>query len=541
MPNYTSVILNIGGSTSPTSDNAIGFCKPMFNDIFLISCESVSSAGKITYYGDIINLGIWKKLNLNFGSPSLQNTIIVCIGDSLTYGAGGGSSSGASSPGNNWPDAWASLAGYTIYNCGVSGDTSGQMLARFNTDVIAYSPDYCIIECGLNDFLQGVPLATCENNILSMVNLCLANNIQPRFVHYIQRNNQMQLAINAGAYTFNPASMAQYLDDVWTYIQSLGYPCVLLNDFTDINSNNADMNYFYNAMNDYIHPSANGYKQWASGIHVSFIDISSSSLNNNVYTLYSGWEYKYYLGQQRFVIIDNNGNIVLDNSNVDTISKFPIDFTVHKSHQFEIITGDASSEGIFYIPTKLLEKVFGESPEVNNGHIPVINNVYMPNYFKPKNLSNNLYKVEPLCKDSYIEHDVIPEYTLSKYPSIIGGVQGNIGVDFDNKSRFTEQVYEDNFIPFCAVRNPVTFKAQVTNCRLVLAILGLTMYSMLEPILRPGETQNNRPIYEPWLIWGVFRFLGNHEYGGGGPGYPWDDVDSPKIDVLGDLSPNWSY
>ena len=69
--------------------------------------------------------------------------------------------------------------------------------------------------------------------------------------------------------------------------------------------------------------------------------------------------------------------------------------------------------------------------------------------------------------------------------------------------------------------------------------MGLTMFPMLEPILRANETQNNRPVYEPWLIWGVYKFLGNHEYGG--PGYPWDDEDTPDIDVLNDLSPNWSY
>ena len=138
-----------------------------------------------------------------------------------------------------------------------------------------------------------------------------------------------------------------------------------------------------------------------------------------------------------------------------------------------------------------------------------------------------------------MEYSFNPSYELVKYPSTIGGTQGHIGIDFVNKAIPSSQVYEDNFIPIYAVKVPVTFKACMLQYRWVLGILGLTMFPMLEPILRPEEEQNNRPVYEPWLIWGVFKFLGNHEYGG--PYYPWDDEDTPNIDVLDGVSPNWSY
>ena len=960
MPNNnTATILNITHFMSPTSDNALGFHIPMFEDIFLFSCELAASMERPPYYGDEINLGFWEKLNMEFGEPSVDNTKIVCIGNSLTYGAGAGGSDGSSSQGNNWPDIWAESTGLEIINAGINGNTSGQMLARFNTDVVANSPDYCIIECGTNDWLQNVTLTDVKSNIDSMVALCLANNIKPRFAHYSMRRNQLYLALNNGLY---PAigdvdNMVTYLEDIWQYEQGLGYPCVLFNDFTDVDENNADMYYFYNTMNDFVHPNVYGYRQWAYGIHLAFIDICTSTENDNIYTLYDGWKYKYYYNQKKFVILDENENVVLEKNDVITISDFPIDFSVHKSHQFEIIISDSSGVSTFYIPTKLEKKIYGESPIVNNGNVTVINNVYMPNYFKPRQLgeeenkkpvivaigssataphpqqnieypawtsrfeevsgytminvgidgnvtgqmlerfwtdvisirpdycimevgindtragdthpldstkrevhsmanlceingivpifivpippynldipdyaqigsyrarqnelktyieslgytvypyydaletstgyinldytydgvhansegnkligdmlytylddlekeydydyvrpdnplvvvigdsisagapftdnkpgdypndwaswtakfreltgyrvinqaiggttnlqtrdrfmsdvvalnpdyvivehgndcvfgisnfstttatylddiiqmcednniklifiqpvarfnmtdygsasvlpdyiqymhmmheyqttegypclvgyytpisifnegipsdtvvdqsmladgvhptlvgyeivgewltsqlldamservrveypTNDLYRVEQIYADSYIKYNVIPEYKLFKYPSTISGVQGIIDIDFANNTSFTEQVYSDNFVQFHAIKRQVTFKAQMLHYSMLLAILSLTMFPMLEPILRSGEEQNNRPIYEPWLIWGVFKFLGNHEYGG--PYYPWDDPDTPNIDVLDGISPNWSY
>lgn len=942
-----ATILNINQSMSPSSDNAIGFCKPMFEDIFLFSCELAASMDRPPYYGDEIDLGFWEKLNMEFGEP--DGTLkIVCIGNSLTEGYGGG--------GTNWPDVWKDLSGHDIINKGISGETSGQMLARFNADVVSQSPNYCIIECGTNDCHLGVPLATCKSNIQAMVSACLANNIRPRFVHYIQRKNQMQLAIDAGKYSFDPDYMAQYLEDVWEFEQSLGYPCLLLNDSTDVDEDNANMSYFYNTENDFIHPNALGYEQWASQISLGFVDMSSSMpkenlplvavigsslcsgapytmdkpdvdddiyswthtfrditnydvrnkgiagdtsdnmyarfntdvtslspdycimevcvndypafgishlqtskdntlamlniciannikpifivaiprlnqqpsvpltvtqfqewinyqkeiksyieslgytvypyydaidssvgvvdlsltsdglhpnvdgyikvgemlsnylndlskniIDNHIYSLHEGWKYKYYYNQKKFTVLDENSSIVYEKNDVVAINQFPIDFSVHKSHQFEIIINDASSFSTFYIPTGLVKKIYGDSPTVNNGYIPVINNCYLPNYFmserdeeliinpplvviigdsitagypytdnKPGEMPNdwaswtatfrelsgyrvinqaiggtksgdtwarfsadvlslnpdycivehgndcfygldnfntttavyykniadaceenniklifvqpiarvnmidydtveNLYKhkeymfkmheyekslgcpsfieyydqlderegfvnqslladgVHPtlegykivgkrltpqimayiegenksniykaryvnrlaISSDSYMKYTINPQYDLVKYPSTIGGTQGCVGVNFANKAIPTSQVYEDNFIPSHVIKTPVTFKAQMLQCRWILAIMGLTMFPMLEPILRPDEEQNNRPVYEPWLIWGVMKFLGNHEFGG--PYYPWDDEDAPNIDVMNGISPNWSY
>ena len=61
-------------------------------------------------------------------------------------------------------------------NAGVSGNNTTQMLARFNTDIVANSfpGEYCIIWGGINDLAQDIPVATTQSNIQSMVDLAKA-------------------------------------------------------------------------------------------------------------------------------------------------------------------------------------------------------------------------------------------------------------------------------------------------------------------------------------------------------------------------------
>ena len=72
---------------------------------------------------------------------------IVCIGDSLTYHT----NIYICPTEQLWPALLTKYTRHTVINSGISGNTSAQMLARFNTDVIAHAPDMCIIECGGND------------------------------------------------------------------------------------------------------------------------------------------------------------------------------------------------------------------------------------------------------------------------------------------------------------------------------------------------------------------------------------------------------
>ena len=98
---------------------------------------------------------------------------VVCIGDSLTYHTNTYICATASL----WVNLLAAAGVYSVVNSGISGNTSAQMLARFQTDVIAHAPDYCIIECGGNDPMNWD--TGTMTNIESMVTLCRNNNVIP--------------------------------------------------------------------------------------------------------------------------------------------------------------------------------------------------------------------------------------------------------------------------------------------------------------------------------------------------------------------------
>ena len=58
-----------------------------------------------------------------------------------------------------------------------------------------------------------------------------------------------------------------------------------------------------------------------------------------------------------------------------------------------------------------------------------------------------------------------------------------------------------------------------------------TIYPIYHDLLRPKSMSNNRPLYEPYLIWKVYKFKWLHRR------KPDDDY---EINVF-DLSVNWSY
>ena len=89
-----------------------------------------------------------------------QPLTIVAIGSSSTFGAG------ASSPAMSYPSRLAielrallPRTSITVINRGVNGDTTQEMLARFDRDVFAAHPDLVLWQVGSNAVLLGRPLA----------------------------------------------------------------------------------------------------------------------------------------------------------------------------------------------------------------------------------------------------------------------------------------------------------------------------------------------------------------------------------------------
>lgn len=110
----------------------------------------------------------------------------VCMGDSLTSVI----DQIVSSAETYWTYLVQLQTGIRMINKGIGGETSAQNLARFNTDVLSYSPKYCTIMTGANDIYvyfntktntteDPSIYTTALKNIDSMVQMCKDNDIIP--------------------------------------------------------------------------------------------------------------------------------------------------------------------------------------------------------------------------------------------------------------------------------------------------------------------------------------------------------------------------
>jgi acyl-CoA thioesterase I len=105
---------------------------------------------------------LWPSPYSRVRNLSSRGTNIIAFGDSLTAGYG-------ASAGEDYPSRLAILIGKPVINAGVSGDTTESALARVDADVLARDPRVVIIGLGGNDFLRGVPIASTEANLRSII------------------------------------------------------------------------------------------------------------------------------------------------------------------------------------------------------------------------------------------------------------------------------------------------------------------------------------------------------------------------------------
>jgi acyl-CoA thioesterase I len=99
-------------------------------------------------------------------APGQDAAVIVAFGDSLTSG-----------PGLREEQTYPALLQqriaserreYLVVNAGVSGDTSSEALDRFDRAIVP-GTKILILAIGANDGLRGVPVATVERNIATMI------------------------------------------------------------------------------------------------------------------------------------------------------------------------------------------------------------------------------------------------------------------------------------------------------------------------------------------------------------------------------------
>ena len=94
--------------------------------------------------------------------PTRSEGPIIALGDSLTAGVGATS-------GSDYVSVLSRGLGEPIINAGVSGNTTGDALARLQADVLSKQPRIVIIMLGGNDALRTLPETETFANLRSMI------------------------------------------------------------------------------------------------------------------------------------------------------------------------------------------------------------------------------------------------------------------------------------------------------------------------------------------------------------------------------------
>jgi lysophospholipase L1-like esterase len=114
---------------------------------------------------DPANLARYAEANRRLGNPAPGKPRVVFFGDSIT-------------------DFWR-LNEYfpdnDYVNRGIAGQTSGELLQRFESDVAALKPQAVLIMIGTNDLDRGIPLEAIESNYRMLADLAEAARIKPIF------------------------------------------------------------------------------------------------------------------------------------------------------------------------------------------------------------------------------------------------------------------------------------------------------------------------------------------------------------------------
>ena len=101
---------------------------------------------------------------------------VAALGDSITHGGGA-----IMTPPSRALYCWETYAGLPVKNLGRSGDTTAELLARFEADVLPFAPKVLVIMGGVNDFRVGTPACVTIQNLSRLAEKCRDYGITPVF------------------------------------------------------------------------------------------------------------------------------------------------------------------------------------------------------------------------------------------------------------------------------------------------------------------------------------------------------------------------
>lgn len=263
------------------------------------------------------------------------------------------------------------------------------------------------------------------------------------------------------------------------------------------------------------------------------LNLKMGTMSTAPYTLMAGYKYIYYVENKRFVIYDANSAIVYEKKDVVYISDFCIDIEIYKSHQLEIHLSPYCDVYSFFKVARLKYRAYDVTIEDIDSC--GINNMFEADRVRPylaDDVDNPLYKIFHIADIDFDDTKQISQENYRVLQEIDETGIKNGDIDFASTSP-SGIFYED------MVDTGATAKLakQVLFCEMVmynymLPNLSTSLYPGLMPVERSDETQNNRPVYEPWLIYGLYKFIYSKRTS--------DDIDSDFEIYSFDLSPVYS-
>ena len=233
-----------------------------------------------------------------------------------------------------------------------------------------------------------------------------------------------------------------------------------------------------------------------------------------LYHLHNGWSYVYNRDAGFYRITDENNQVVYTSNLVKSIADFHIDFNVIKSHQFVIIVG-SDDTSLSYIKT-VTAKYIGDTIDT--------------------------FDVQKIKESSVEKYKICYEYDISAYRKYDTPMAGVYLAAWKNPALSISCMFEVNNLENMP-KTPIidaddiedylnSTYLNIDNGKVIVNNQSINFFPRLLPIINSYETSNNRPTYEPWMIWGLYDFI-----------YPkhWDDGKDDFILDVFDLSPNWSY
>ena len=182
-------------------------------------------------------------------SFEVKHQIRFCaLGDSITHGGGS-----ISVPPSTAIYNWETYCAIPVKNLGRSGDTTAELLARFDNDVLPFRPEVLFIMAGVNDYRASIFGWESVENLSLLKEKCEQSGIKPVFLTPTPLNPAQIQRVNFIEQP--PADWQEHQKFICDWIRSQ-------ENFIDVNEQltDADGNLIDSLSIDGLHPDADGKK-----------------------------------------------------------------------------------------------------------------------------------------------------------------------------------------------------------------------------------------------------------------------------------------